>query len=93
MRLDVVRPQKREIEAGPLVGFTFRPDPSAVTVDDTLDQYQSDPCSFVIGGTVEALEDPEESIVVFHINFQTFSELAFKFTLTTWQCQPKIDHL
>src|SRR6185295_5900619 len=51
----------------PLVFAAFRPDASAVTVDDALNVGQADAGAFKIAGAMQPLEDAEKFVGVLHV--------------------------
>ena len=56
-----------EIKRRPFIEFGLRPDPSAVPLDDALDQGQAHAGSFKLIIAVQPLEDAEEFVGVFRV--------------------------
>src|SRR5260370_29729179 len=56
-----------EGERRPLVGAALGPDPPAVSVDDALDEGQTDPRPFELVVPVQSLKDPEQLACITHV--------------------------
>ncbi len=57
------------------VDFRLRPYPTAVPVDDSLDEGQAYACSLIPVLAVKALKHAEEFVVVFHVKANTILPL------------------
>jgi hypothetical protein len=58
------------MEGRALVDRCINPDPAAVALDDALHDRQTNACAFELIVAVEPLEDVEESVGVFHVEYR-----------------------
>ncbi len=71
MNASFIPSREREIEGRSLVHLPFSPYPAAVPMDDPLDDGHAYSGAFIIGGSVQALKDTEQLVVVLHVEADT----------------------